>query len=709
MRRCRAAFPWNLSMPRIWITFPQASSRGVAAGARRLSGIVAVLAIVGAGSSATEAAPSGTAAPPPTPAAALMPLRDLDSHCPFTPPTSKAAWEKRAADLRDQVRVSLGLWPMPHLPPVAARIHGRLVLDGYTIDKVVFESLPGLFVTGNVYRPHPMPSGGRIPAVLCPHGHWPDARFQDVADDEVRRQLASGAERFVNAARNPYQARCVQLARMGCLVFQWDMLGYCDSTQISLERAHRFAEQDRATEVTDEGWLLYSPLAESHAQSVMGLQAIATIRSIDFVAGLSEVDPARIAITGASGGGTQSFITAAIDPRIAVAFPAVMVSTGMQGGCTCENACGLRVGTGNVEIAATIAPRPLGVTAANDWTRTMPEDGFPQLRQTFGLVGDADDVALFPAIHFDHNYNHVSRGAMYGWINRHLGLGLEEPVLERDFAWQGRTTLSVWDDEHRRPEGGEIFERRLLEAFRDRVTGQLLALRDGDPARFRATLETGWRVVLGMTSDGLSQAEATAEAAHVWRLEAAGMGSWSARLVDEPRGDVSFTISDTTDRHYAVAVCGECWDADGGLAAVDEQPLVANPRLSAAYTYGYNPPLFVRRCRQIAATAAWLQRAWPEAKVTIEGRRGGAALAAGAGLWLSTTEAAPVRVSIDPDGFRFENVTSIRDPWFLPGSARFLDLPGLVHCLPHTATIRGRDSADIAGLPPPETPQDHLP
>jgi hypothetical protein len=195
----------------------------------------------------------------------------------------------------------------------------------------------------------------------------------------------------------------------------------------------------------------------------------------------------------------------------------------------------------------------------------------------------------------------------------------------------------------------------------------------------------------------------------VWRLEAAGMGSWSARLVDEPRGDVSFTVSDTTDRHYAVAVCGECWDADGGLAAVEEQPLVANPRLSAAYTYGYNPPLFVRRCRQIAATAAWLQRAWPEARVTIEGRRGGAALAAGAGLWLSTTEAAPVHVSIDPDGFRFENVTSIRDPWFLPGSARFLDLPGLVHCLPHTATIRGRDSADIAGLPPPGTPQDHLP
>ncbi|MCA9227335.1 MAG: hypothetical protein KDA47_17045, partial [Planctomycetales bacterium] len=63
---------------------------------------------------------------------------------------------------------------------------------------------------------------------------------------------------------------------------------------------------------------------------------------------------------GASGGGTQTFLIAAIDPRLAVAFPAVMVSTAMQGGCTCENSSLLRVGTGNIEFAALFAPKPLG-------------------------------------------------------------------------------------------------------------------------------------------------------------------------------------------------------------------------------------------------------------------------------------------------------------------------------------------------------------
>ena len=137
------------------------------------------------------------------------------------------------------------------------------------------------------------------------------------------------------------------------------------------------------------------------------------------------MDPARVAVTGASGGGTQTFLLAAIDDRPAVAFPAVMVSARMQGGCTCENADYLRVGTGNVELAALFAPRPLGMTAADDWTRTMPTDGFPELQKHYELFGARDKVQLFPFLQFGHNYNHVSRAAMYGWLNQHLGLGAD--------------------------------------------------------------------------------------------------------------------------------------------------------------------------------------------------------------------------------------------------------------------------------------------
>ena len=210
-------------------------------------------------------------------------LRDLDSHCPFTPPESLDAWEARAAELKQQLRVSLGLWPATELDPVQPEIYGRVEREGYTIEKVVFESLPGLKVTGNLYRPATIPEGKRVPAVLAPHGHWQDARFYEASPAAVRQLLASGAERFENAARNHIQARCVQLARMGCVVFHWDMLGYCDSQQISFDRAHRFANQPRESEVTDAGWLLFSPRAESHLQSVLGIQILAATRAIDML------------------------------------------------------------------------------------------------------------------------------------------------------------------------------------------------------------------------------------------------------------------------------------------------------------------------------------------------------------------------------------------------------------------------------------------
>ena len=80
-----------------------------------------------------------------------------------------------------------------------------------------------------------------------------------------------------------------------------------------------------------------------------------------------------------------------------------MVSTAMQGGCTCENACGLRIETGNVEFAALFAPKPLGMTAADDWTKEMATKGFPELKQHYGLFGAPDRVMSKAAVHFGHN------------------------------------------------------------------------------------------------------------------------------------------------------------------------------------------------------------------------------------------------------------------------------------------------------------------
>ncbi|WP_197355867.1 acetylxylan esterase [Aureliella helgolandensis] len=607
-------------------------------------------------------------------------LRDLDSHCPFVAPTSLDAWQARASQLREQLQVSLGLMPMIELDPVEPQIYGAIARPGYTIEKVTFDSLPGLKVTGNLYRPEKIAANTLVPAVLSPHGHWDSARFYQASPKEINSLLAQGAERFEHAAENHIQARCVQLARMGCIVFHWDMLGYCDSQQISMDRAHRFAKQPVESEVNDDGWLLFSPLAESHTQSVLGLQTLAIMRAVDMLLTLPEVDSQRIAITGASGGGTQSFLGAAIDQRISLAFPAVMVSTGMQGGCTCENCSLLRTGTGNVEMAGLIAPRPLGLTAANDWTKTMPTDGFPQLRSLYKLFGKESNVALFANVHFNHNFNHVSRTAMYGWINQHFNLGLETPVLESDFPLAYRDELTVWDAEHPAPAGGEEFERKLMKLWAETLDSQMQGWLQGDGpqlTQLAQTLRSGWSVALGLSTAELTLDSALNSSTGIQFLSPHD-GTWelSPQAPTEADSESSITLTvgtGETQQRYAFSGVGETL-----------QPLVPNPRLAAAYTFGYNLPAFAKRARQLALTLAELQRMHPEQPLALHARGSAAALAAAGVFCLQNgtpRSQTPLELHLDPQGFQFAKASTIRDPNFLPASARFGDLAGLLASL----------------------------
>ena len=679
-------------------------------------------------------------------------LRDLNSHCPFTPPESLEEWQARAEELRLQLQVALGLHPPLQLDAVQANIYGPVERDDYTIEKVTFESLPGFYVTGNLYRPRNLPADQRVPAVLAPHGHWDNARFYDADPAAVKKLLADGSERFENAARNHIQARCVQLARMGCVVFHWDMIGYCDSQQINSQRAHRFGKQPPSEEVTADGWLLFSPRAEAYGQSILGMQTLAIHRAVDMLLALPEVDPQRIAISGASGGGTQSFLGAAVDPRISVAFPAVMVSTGMQGGCTCENACWLRTGTGNVEMAGLIAPRPLGMTAADDWTRTMPEDGFPQLQQLYALYDARPNVALFPALHFGHNFNHVSRVALYGWINDHFGLKLEKPILERDFELAGREELSVWDAQHPQPESGEAFERKLMKTWAELLDRQLTNQLQGDASQLdelARTLKDGWRVCLGLTTGPLAPAELEGDLQQAnlhsgdlpdWQLTrraSAGKDAASAEdpsaptAADPPAADpvaadpvAADPVADQDASHAAVM---SAWspavdpleiEVAGGDGLVvyqltlagqnsGEQPqqvrlqaLVENPRLAAAYTFGYNLPLFVQRAQQLGLSLQLLSQRHPGAQLTVTGAGEQAALAA-AGAFVAqqlsvADQPLPLQLNLTPGAFAFADVASIRHPGFVPSAARYGDLPGLVACIPASIHLAGGDEHKLA-------------
>jgi hypothetical protein len=310
--------------------------------------------------------------------AAAAQYRTLDDH--FAPPNvpERAQWQLRAAYLRQHILASAGLLPMPEKTPLAPVVFGEINHPDYRVAKVYFESLPGFLVTGNLYRPL---GDGPFPAILSPHGHWVYGRLENT-------QAASVPGRAIN------------LARQGFVVFTYDAIGYNDSRQLT----HTFDGRRQRL------WGL----------SLGGLQLWNSIRSLDFLESLPYVNRDAIGATGASGGGTQTFLVAAVDDRVKVAAPVNMISLEMQGGCLCENLPGLRLDTTNVEIAATIAPRPLlMVSATGDWTHATMESEYPAVRRFYELVGDASRVQ---AVRFEapHNYNRDSREAVYAWMARWL-------------------------------------------------------------------------------------------------------------------------------------------------------------------------------------------------------------------------------------------------------------------------------------------------
>jgi pimeloyl-ACP methyl ester carboxylesterase len=336
-----------------------------------------------------------------------------------------AEWQARAERIRTGVLRGMKLERVPAACPLKPIRHSVRQEDGYTVENVAFESLPGFWVTGNLY----LPADGKQPAakiagVLCPHGHLTDNRMLEQT-----------------------QKRCAALARMGAAVLAYDMIGYGESTQAP----HRHSEALR-------------------------LQTHNSRRAVDFLLSLGNVDEQRLAVTGESGGGTQSFVLAAVDPRIGVSVPVVMVSADFFGGCICESGMPIHKSTehetNNVEIAASIAPKPqLIISCGADWTKNVPRVEFPYMQRVYELMGTKDNIQNAHFADEQHDYGPSKRAAMYPFLARHLELDLARisdatGSIDESFAKiHDRADLLVFTPEHPRP------KHALLDA--ELIIGQL--------------------------------------------------------------------------------------------------------------------------------------------------------------------------------------------------------------------------------------------
>ena len=318
----------------------------------------------------------------------------------------RARWDTYAAHLRTRIQEAAGLAPWPKRTPLNAIIRDRRTHDGYTVENVAFESAPGVFVTGNLYRP--TSATGKQPVILSTHGH--------------ARPVAKPEDYDAHARFSPtMQTRCASLARMGAIVFSIDMFAYGEGIQLYGQDAHRDARA-----ITIHVWN--------------------GMRALDFLLGLDGADATRVAVSGESGGGTQTFLIAALDPRVTVSAPVVMVSAHFFGGCSCESGVPVHRGAdyfaSNAMIAALTAPRPqLLVSDGKDWTSNTPRVEFPFLQKIYGYYGVTDKVANVHLADEGHDYGPSKRAAVYRFFAAQLGLNVAAVTDRAGQIDESRVTL----------------------------------------------------------------------------------------------------------------------------------------------------------------------------------------------------------------------------------------------------------------------------
>jgi hypothetical protein len=330
-------------------------------------------------------------------------------------------WEIRKSQLKICILRALQLSKLPPAPKAMPIITPKRRFDGYTVENIAIEILPGLWINGSLYKPGNYK--GKIPVILNPDGHWEKQRY-----------------------RPDCQYRCAAFAKMGAMAFSYDLFAWGESR------------------------LQFKP--EDHRRSLaMTIQALGTIRILDYLLSLRDADTTRVAITGGSGGGSHTVLMTAIDDRIKVSAPVVSLSSYFYGGCPCESGmpihnCGDR--TDNVEIAAMAAPRPqLIVSDGGDWTDRMPEHDFLYLQKMYGWYSSKQLVENVHLPLEKHDFGINKRVAVYRFMAKHLRLNLSAIQSESGKIDESKITVEPDQALYVFGDQGERLPAHAIKGFED--------------------------------------------------------------------------------------------------------------------------------------------------------------------------------------------------------------------------------------------------
>lgn len=291
----------------------------------------------------------------------------------------KESFDKRKAEIKSCLPEALGINNMPPEPDSKPMRTNKRKYKGYTAENIAFETVEGFYVCGTIYKPAKIKE--KLPVILCPNGHFGGGRY-----------------------RPDQQKRCAALAKMGAITISYDLFAWGES-------------------------LLQFKKEDHHESLAMQMQALNSIRLLDYLLSLPEADTERVAITGGSGGGSHTMLISAMDDRIKVSVPVVMLSCIHYGGCPCESGMPIHLcgnGTNNVELASLFAPKPqLVVSDGGDWTKNVPEVEFPFMQRIYGYYNAQENLENAHIANEGHSYSHAKRFPMYTFMAKHLGLNLK--------------------------------------------------------------------------------------------------------------------------------------------------------------------------------------------------------------------------------------------------------------------------------------------